>query len=49
MRSPCPTWGDRRAHGNYLLTLDYPLPAIFALRDLGRRQANEILESRKAA
>ena len=25
------------------------LPAIFALRNLGRRQANEILESRKAA
>jgi len=25
------------------------LPAIFALRKLGRRQANEILESRKAA
>ena len=25
------------------------LPAIFALRSLGRRQANEILESRKAA
>ena len=25
------------------------LPAIFALRDLGRRQANEILEARKAA
>jgi DNA-binding transcriptional regulator YiaG len=25
------------------------LPAIFALRDLGRRQANEILETRKAA
>jgi DNA-binding transcriptional regulator YiaG len=25
------------------------LPAIFALRTLGRRQANEILESRKAA
>lgn len=25
------------------------LPAIFALRNLGRRQANEILEARKAA
>ena len=25
------------------------LPAIFALRNLGRRQANEILETRKAA
>ena len=25
------------------------LPAIYALRNLGRRQANEILESRKAA
>ena len=25
------------------------LPAIFALRNLGRRQANEILESRKAS
>jgi DNA-binding transcriptional regulator YiaG len=25
------------------------LPAIFALRNLGRRQANEIVESRKAA
>jgi hypothetical protein len=25
------------------------LPAIFALRNLGRRQANQILESRKAA
>jgi len=25
------------------------LPAIFALRNLGRRQANEILESRRAA
>ena len=25
------------------------LPAIFALRKLGRRQANEILETRKAA
>ena len=25
------------------------LPAIFPLRNLGRRQANEILESRKAA
>src|SRR5436190_23666846 len=25
------------------------LPAIFALRNLGRRQANDILESRKAA
>jgi DNA-binding transcriptional regulator YiaG len=25
------------------------LPAIFALRNLGRREANEILESRKAA
>ena len=25
------------------------MPAIFALRNLGRRQANEILESRKAA
>jgi DNA-binding transcriptional regulator YiaG len=25
------------------------LPAIFTLRNLGRRQANQILESRKAA
>ena len=25
------------------------LPAIFALRNLGRRQANEILEARQAA
>ena len=25
------------------------LPAIYALRNLGRRQANEILDSRKAA
>lgn len=25
------------------------LPAIYALRNLGRRQANEILESHKAA
>jgi DNA-binding transcriptional regulator YiaG len=28
---------------------DQHLPAIYALRNLGRRQANEILETRKAA
>ena len=34
--------GKTRPHAQHL-------PAIFALRNVGRRQANEILETRKAA
>ena len=37
-------WEEGKAHPRA-----QHLPAIFALRNLGRRQANEILEARKAA
>jgi DNA-binding transcriptional regulator YiaG len=37
-------WEEGKAHPRA-----QHLPAIFALRNLGRRQANEILETRKAA